>query len=177
MRHWIHVLYTEAIRVIPKKKALMTMHLVRRNVRSVPWVAGETLAPIGKQDSTGYDLGPRTSKSSSPPEEPDNMILRGYCGPEGPRGFGPFHLKPKAHVEEEEVSGDEWRESKLPECIAEDDPVLGRPKSWEKKLPHRPRTSTRGSPKRFQAIWASHRGVGGEVALGKTVTSVLNTYN
>ena len=28
-------------------------------------------------------------------------------GPEGPRGFGPFHLKPKAHVEEEEVPGDE----------------------------------------------------------------------
>ena len=28
-------------------------------------------------------------------------------GPEGPRGFGPFHLKPKAHAEEEEVSGDE----------------------------------------------------------------------
>ena len=28
-------------------------------------------------------------------------------GPEGPRGFGPFHLKPKAHTEEEEVPGDE----------------------------------------------------------------------
>ena len=67
----------------------MTMHLVRRNVRSVPWVAEEilapwvaeeTLAPIGKQDLTGHDLGPRTSKSSSPPEEPGRMILRGYCG-------------------------------------------------------------------------------------------------
>ena len=27
--------------------------------------------------------------------------------PEGPRGFGPFHLKPKAHAEEEEGPGDE----------------------------------------------------------------------
>ena len=59
-----------------------------------------------------------------------------YVGPEGPKGFGPFHLKPKTHAEEEEVLGDKWRESKLPECIAEDDPVLGRPKSWEKKKCH-----------------------------------------
>ena len=28
-------------------------------------------------------------------------------GPEGPRGFGPFHLKPKAHAKEEEVPRDE----------------------------------------------------------------------
>ena len=98
-------------------------------------------------------------------------------GPEGPRGFGPFHLKPKAHVDEEEVPGDEWRESRLPECTAEDDLVLGRPKSWEKKVPLCSRTSTRGSQKRFQAIWASHRGIGGEAAPGKAVTSVLNTTN
>ena len=98
-------------------------------------------------------------------------------GPKGPRGFGPFHPKPKAHAEEEEVPGDEWRESKLSECTAEDDSVLNRPKSWEKKAPHLPRTSTRGSQKRLQAIWASHRGIGGEAAPGKAVTSVLNTHN
>ena len=57
----------------------MKMHLVRRNVRSVPWVVEETLAPIGKQDSTGYDLGPEMSKFSFPPEERGSMILRGYC--------------------------------------------------------------------------------------------------
>ena len=85
----------------------MTMHLVRRSAKSVPWVAEETLAPIGKQDSTGHDLGPRTSKSSSPFEEQSSMILRGYVGPEGSRGFGPFHLKPKAHTEEEKVPKDE----------------------------------------------------------------------
>ena len=56
------------------------MHLVRWNVKSVPWVAEETLAPIGKQDSTSYDSGLRASKSSSPPKEPGSMILRGYCG-------------------------------------------------------------------------------------------------
>ena len=28
-------------------------------------------------------------------------------GLEGSRGFGPFHFKPKAHAEEEEVLGDE----------------------------------------------------------------------
>ena len=50
-------------------------------------------------------------------------------GLEGPRGFGPFHLKPKAYAEEEEVPGDEWREPKLPECTAEGNPVLDRPKS------------------------------------------------
>ena len=30
-------------------------------------------------------------------------------GPEGPRGFDPFHLKPKAHAEEEEVPEDETK--------------------------------------------------------------------
>ena len=46
-------------------------------------------------------------------------------GPEGPRGFDSFHLKPKAHAEEEEVPGDEmkgiqtariyWRERPCPQ--------------------------------------------------------------
>ena len=45
------------------------------------------------------------------------------------------------------------------------------------KAPHRPRTSIRGLQKRFQAIWANHRGIGGEAAPGKAVTSVLNTHN
>ena len=33
--------------------------------------------------------------------------LNNSVGPEGSRGFGPFHFKPKAHAEEEEVLGDE----------------------------------------------------------------------
>ena len=50
-------------------------------------------------------------------------------GPEGSRGFGPFHFKPEVHAEEEEVPEDRRRESILLECTAEDDLVLGRPKS------------------------------------------------
>ena len=89
--------------VIPIKKAFMTMRLVHRSARSMSWVDEETLVSIRKQDSTGHDVGPRTSKSSFPSEDPDSRILRGYCGVEGSRDSGPFDIKPKAHVEEEEV--------------------------------------------------------------------------
>ena len=85
----------------------MTMHLIRRSARSVSWVEEETLAPIGKQDSTGHDVGPRTSKSSSPSVDPDSRILRGYCRAKGSGDSGPFDIKPKAHIEEEEVPEDE----------------------------------------------------------------------
>ena len=85
----------------------MTMHLIRRSARSVSWVNKETLAPIGKQDSTGHDVGPRMSKSSSPSEDPDSRILRGYCGAKGSEDSGPFDIKPKAHAKEEEVLEDE----------------------------------------------------------------------
>ena len=47
--------------------------------------------------------------------------------------LGPFHIKPKAHVEEEEMSEDEQRESRLLGYTTEDDPVLGRPKSQKGK--------------------------------------------
>ena len=42
-----------------------------------------------------------------------------------------------AHAEEEEMPKDEQRESRLPGYTAEDDPVLGRPKSRKGKAPHR----------------------------------------
>ena len=85
----------------------MTMHLIRRSANSVSWVDEETLAPRGKQDSTGHDVGPRTSKSSSPSEDLDSRILRGYCGAKGSEDSGPFDIKPKAHAKEEEVLEDE----------------------------------------------------------------------
>ena len=113
------------------------MHLIRRNARSMPWAGEEALAPLGEQDSTGHDIGPRTSKSSSSSEEPGSRILRGYCGAKGSRDSGPFHIKPKAHAEEEEMPEDEQRESRLPRYTAEDDPVLGRPKSRKGKAPCR----------------------------------------
>ena len=62
-------------------------------------------------------------------------------GPEGSTGFDPLHSKPKVHAEEEEVSEDGRRESILPECTVEDDPVLGRPKSQDRKVPRHPRQS------------------------------------
>ena len=71
------------------------------------WVDEETLAPIGKQDSTGHDVGPRTSKFSSPSEDPDSRILRSYCEAKGSGDSSPFNIKPKAYAKEEEVSEDE----------------------------------------------------------------------
>ena len=64
----------------------------------------EALALAGKQHSTGHDTGPRASKSSSSPEEPDSRILRSYCGAKGSEDLDPFHIKPMAHAEEEEMS-------------------------------------------------------------------------
>ena len=123
-------------------KVLMKVHLVRQNARSVPWAGEEALAPIGEQDSTGPDIGLRTSKSSSPPEEPGSRIFRGYYGAKISGDSGSFHIKPMAHAEEEEMPEDERREFRLPECTFEDDPVLGRPKSQERKAPRCPRQSS-----------------------------------
>ena len=116
-------------------KVLMAARLVHRNARSVPWTNEETLALLGEQGSTSHDIGPRTSKSSSPSKEPDNRILRGYCGAKGIGDLGPFHIKPMAHAEEEEMSEDEQRKSRPPGCDAEDDLVLGRPRSRKGEVP------------------------------------------
>ena len=85
----------------------MTMHLVCRSAKSVSWVDEETLAPIGNQDLTDHDVGPRMSKSSSPSKDLDSRILKGYCGAKRSRDSSPFNIKPKAHVEQEEVPEDE----------------------------------------------------------------------
>ena len=129
----------------------MTVHLICQNARSVLWAGEKTLAPIGEQDSTGHDIGPKTSKSSSLSKEPGSRILRGYYGA---KGFGDpdlFHIKPKAHAEEEEMPEDEQRESRLPRYTAEDDPVLGRPKSRKGKAPRRQRQSPQASQRKFRA--------------------------
>ena len=75
------------------------------------------------------------------------------------------------------MSKDRWRESRPPDCTAEDSHILGRPQSWERKTPHHSRRSTRGLRGRFQTLWASHRGDGGETTLGGAITSVLNTHS
>ena len=140
-------------------KVLMTMHLVCRNARSVPWASEKVLGSIGEQDSTSPDKGPRTSKSSSLSKEPGSKILRGYCGAEGSGDTSPFYIKPKAHTEEEEMSEDEQRKSKLPGYTAEDDPVLGIPKSRKGKAPRCQRQSPRASQRKFRAQWVNHRGI------------------
>ena len=62
-------------------------------------------------------------------------------GPEDSTGFGPFHSKLKVYAEEEEVFEDGRRKSILPKCTVEDDPVLGKAKSQDRKVPRRPRQS------------------------------------
>ena len=80
---------------------------------------------------TSHDESLRTSKSSSPSEESDSRILRGYCGVKELSNPGPLHIEPKTYVEEEETPEDEQRESKLPRDIVEDNPILGQPRSLE----------------------------------------------
>ena len=58
-----------------------------------------------------------------------NIFIIYICGAKEFGNLGPFHIKPKAHVEKEEMSEDERRRSKLPRDIVEDNPVLGQPKS------------------------------------------------
>ena len=78
---------------------------------------------------TSHDVGPRTSKSSSSSKESDSRILRGYCGVKELSNPDPLYYEPKAHAKEEETPEDEQRKSKLLRDIAEDNPVLGQPRS------------------------------------------------
>ena len=96
------------------------------------------------------------------------------CGAKGSRDSSPFHIKLKAHAEEEEMPEDEQGESRLPGYTAEDDPVLGRPKSWKRKTPRRQRQSPRASQRKFRAQWTSHRSMVERAILGEVVTSILN---
>ena len=83
----------------------------------------------GGWDLTSHDKSLRTSNPSSPFEEPNNRILRGYYGVKELNSPGPLHTEHKAHVKEKETPKDEQRESKLPKDIAEDNPVLSQPRS------------------------------------------------
>ena len=73
--------------------------------------------------------------------------------------LSPFHIRPKAHAEEEEMLEDEQRKSRLLGYTAEDDPVLGRPKSQKGKAPRCQRQSPRASQRKFRAQWANHRSI------------------
>ena len=51
------------------------------------------------------------------------------CGAEKFGKPSPLHTGPKAHAKKEETPDDEQSESQLPRDIAEDNPILGQPKS------------------------------------------------
>ena len=51
------------------------------------------------------------------------------CGVKELSNPGPLYTDPKAYAEEEETPEDEQKESKLPRDIAEDNFVLGQPRS------------------------------------------------
>ena len=91
------------------------------------------LGTCGGLNLTSHDESPRTSKPSSPSGEPDNKVLRGYCGAKDFGNPDPFHIMPKAYAEEKEMSDDEQRRFELPGDVAEDNFVLGIPKSWKEK--------------------------------------------
>ena len=58
-----------------------------------------------------------------------NIYIYIYCGAEGCGNPSPFHIKPKAHVEEEEMPEDKQRRSKLLGDVAKDHPVIGKLRS------------------------------------------------
>ena len=68
-----------------------------------------------------------------------NEFDNGRCGAKESSNLGSFHIRPKAHVDEEEMSEDERRRSEMPGDVAEDNPVLGKPRSRKEKAAHHQR--------------------------------------
>ena len=153
----VHPVYRSDLHHPPK--VLMIVRLVHRNTRSLPWTNEETLALLREQGSTGHDIGPRTSKSSSTLEGPNSRILRGYYGVKGIGDPASFHIKPMAHAEEEEMSEDEQRKSRPPGYAAEDNLVLGKPRSLKGEVPRHQGKSPRASQLKTQVPRVGHRGM------------------
>ena len=87
------------------------------------------------------------------------VVANDYYEAKGIDDPGPFHIKPMTHVEEEEMSDDEQRKSRLPRYAAEDDPVLGEPRSRKGEVPPHLGESPRVSQWKAQASWNSHKGM------------------
>ena len=87
------------------------------------------------------------------------VVANDYCEAKGIDDPGPFHIKPMILAEEEEMSDDEQRKSRLPGYAAEDDPVLGEPRSRTGEVPPHLGESPRVSQWKAQAPWNSHRGM------------------
>ena len=62
--------------------------------------------------------------------------LNTSCGAKGFGNSGPFHIKLKSHVKKEEMSKNEQRRSRQLRDVAEDNPVLGEPRSQKEKAAH-----------------------------------------
>ena len=76
---------------------------------------------------TSHDKGPMSPKPSSPPEEPDSRILRGYCGAKEFDNPGPLYTRPKVRIEVGKMPEDVQRKPKWPRDVAEDDLILDTP--------------------------------------------------
>ena len=79
------------------------------------------------------------------------VVANDYCEVKGIGDSGPFHIKPMTHVEEEEMSDDEQRKSRLSGYVAEDNPVLGESRSRKGEVPPHLGESPRVSQWKAQA--------------------------
>ena len=96
------------------------------------------------------------------------------CGAEGFGNLDLSHVKSKAHVKEEETFEDEQGRSKLLGDIAEENLVLGQPRSREEKAAHPQKTALLGVPNKKTNTVGQLWGHGGGAILGEAVTSALN---
>ena len=80
----------------------------------------------------------------------------GYYGAREFGNPGPFHIKPKAHAKEEEMSKDEQRRFKLPGDVAEDNLVLGKSRLRKEKVTCHQGQSPRASQGKAQVQWVNH---------------------
>ena len=83
----------------------------------------------------------------------------GTCGAKGCGNPGSFHIKPKAHAEEKEMSEDEQRRSKLLRDVAEDNPVPDELRSRKEKTAYPRGQPPRASQTKRLTQWASYGGV------------------
>ena len=79
-----------------------------------------------------------------------------YCGAKGFGNSGPFHIRPKVYAEEEEMSENKQRRSKLPRDIAEDNPVLGKPRSQKERAARHQGQSPRALQGKAQVQRGNH---------------------
>ena len=84
------------------------------------------------------------------------LFLKYSCGVKEFGNPGPFHIKPKAHVEEEEMFEDKRRRSKLPGVVVKDNPILGKPRSRKEKAARHQGQSPRASQGKAQVQQDNH---------------------